>query len=112
MSFCVILSPQAEADFRGLYNYIEDHSPSGAERWRASFYAAIERMKSQPLTCGLAPESSDFPNDEIRQVLFRTKSGLTYRALFVIRQTVVHVLRVRGPGQDLVDIDDLPEWED
>lgn len=41
--------------------------------------------------------------DYIRQLLFKTSQGLTYRALFVIRDDQVLLIHLRGPGQDIMD---------
>jgi hypothetical protein len=48
-----------------------------------------------------APESNDHP-EPIYQVIFKTRRGRPYRALFVVRDRTVFILHVRGPGQDFV----------
>jgi len=64
------------------------------------------RLSEQGDTLGIAPEDADH-DETIYQIIFRTRRGLPYRALFVVRENDVYVLRVRGPGQDLVAPDDL-----
>lgn len=46
---------------------------------------------------------------EIRQLLFRTRKGRTYRALFDIQGKTVRVLRIRGPGQQLLAPEDFDD---
>ena len=43
--------------------------------------------------------------------MFRTHRGRIYRLLFVIRDNQVYLAGVRGPGQDVVSLEDvhLPE---
>ena len=52
------------------------------------------------------PEDEDH-EEEIRHILFKTRRGKTYRAIFIIRTDTVFVLHVRGPGQDLIAPDEL-----
>ncbi len=40
-------------------------------------------------------------------MLFGTKRGGTYRALFVVRGDVVHILCIRGPGEKAVTPKDI-----
>ena len=40
-------------------------------------------------------------------MLFKTRQGRTYRALFVIRGVSVHILCVRGPGERPVQPEDI-----
>ena len=54
----------------------------------------------------VAPESTYY-DYEIRHAFFKTRRGLTYRTLFVIANDSVHIIYVRGPGQDLVPPEDL-----
>ena len=50
---------------------------------------------------------ADILDRDIRQALFKTWQGRLYRALFVIVEDAVHVVAVRGYGQDLATLDDL-----
>jgi len=45
---------------------------------------------------------------EVKQILFKTKRGRIYRAVFHVKGTDVFVLRVRGPGQAPITKEDLP----
>jgi hypothetical protein len=44
---------------------------------------------------------------EVKQVLFKTKRGRIYRAVFHIDGADVLILRVRGPGQAPIAKDEL-----
>jgi plasmid stabilization system protein ParE len=106
MTYHVQPTAQAEADIDRIFNWLFDRSPEGARRWYETFWDSAERLKSLPLSCGVAPESDDFP-EEVRQMLFKTRRGRTYRALFVIRGDIVHILCVRGPGERPVKPEDI-----
>jgi plasmid stabilization system protein ParE len=101
MTYTVITLPQAEQEFEQRHAYIAKRSESGAASWANAFYTALKELESHPLATTLAPESADHP-EEIRQLLFRTRRGRTYRALFIVRDQSVFVLHIRGPGQDIM----------
>jgi hypothetical protein len=61
----------------------------------------VGELRKRADGCGLAPEDAEH-DSEIRQIVFKTRSGLPYRALFTIDGDQVHVIHVRGPGQDLI----------
>ncbi len=106
MTYRVEPTAQAEADIDRIFDWIFERSPEGARRWYEAFCKSAARLESNPLSCGIAPESDDFP-EEVRQMLFRTRHGRTYRALFVIRGDVAHILCVRGPGERPVKPEDV-----
>lgn len=108
MSWSVRLLPQADRDAIEIISYIARRSADGAQRWRDAFVAARERVRSNPYSCGVAPESSAL-RVELRQALFHTRSGRTYRAVFVVAGDEAVVLRVRGPGQRPLRRRDLPD---
>jgi hypothetical protein len=58
--------------------------------------------------CPLAAED-DHVEFEVREILFKTRHGLIYRALFTIREETATILHVRGPGQDLLDCVEIRE---
>ncbi|HPM79435.1 MAG TPA: type II toxin-antitoxin system RelE/ParE family toxin [Candidatus Anammoximicrobium sp.] len=101
MTYRVAVSEPAERDADRIYVWLRRRSPEGAVRWWQAFLGALERLKEHASGLALAPEADHF-DEPLRQVLFKTRRGRTYRALFVIRGRVVHVLRVRGAGQDRV----------
>ena len=106
MTYRVQPTAQAEADIERIFEWLSRRSPEGARRWYEAFWDSAERLKTFPLSCGIAPESGDFP-EQVRQMLFKTKRGRIYRALFVIRGDVVLVLCVRGPGERPVKPGDI-----
>ncbi|MFN0056659.1 MAG: type II toxin-antitoxin system RelE/ParE family toxin [Planctomycetales bacterium] len=100
------LLPAAEEEFAAIYKWLAERSPTGAARWFNRFTDALLSLESEPLRCGLAPEG-EFVEREIRQILFQTKRGRAYRALFVVINDSVFVLHIRGSGQPLMGPDEL-----
>ena len=105
-SFDVCFSNEAEDNIRTIKDWIAERSPQGAGKWIEALSQAAARLADSADCFGLAPEASAFDN-ELRQIIFKTRRGNTYRALFVIRQNVAHVLSVRGTGQDLLQPGDI-----
>ena len=106
MIYTIILMPSAEKGFQNQYNYIAERSESGAVAWSDAFFDALLKLETRPQHCTLAPESVDH-EEEIRQLLFKTRKGRTYRALFVIRGDTVLILHIRGPRQNLMRSDEI-----
>ncbi len=63
-------------------------------------------LRFEPERYGLAPEASML-TEAVRQRFFKTKAGRSYRILFLIVDVEVRVLRVRGPGQELMQLEEL-----
>lgn len=101
MSFRVHVLARAERELDAILVWLVRRSPQGAARWLAAFEDAKDRLASNPLLCGLAPEN-DFVDAEIRQAIFKTRRGRRYRALFTIIGEEVRILHIRGPGQRLL----------
>lgn len=106
MSFCVELSDRAYADLDRLAASLSERSPGAGDRFLACFEAALPRLETLPLTCGLAFENRESP-EELRHLLFGFRKGRRYRALFIMRGATVKVLCVRAPGEKPVDLTDL-----
>lgn len=106
MTYRIVVQPVAADDLRQLFLWIAQRSPEGADRWYRQWLKAVESLQRNPLVYGLAPES-EYVDADIRQVLFRTRQGRTYRALFSIYGDVVRILHVRGPGQAPVEHKEL-----
>ncbi len=106
MSYSVRLLPVAKADRRRIFYYIEERSLRGAESWELAYEASLVRLEASPYSCGLAPETDHF-NFDLRQLLFRTRSGLTYRLLFRVDDDRVTIYRVLGPGQPPLSSEDI-----
>lgn len=105
MNRTVIVLPAAKEDLYGILAWIKHRSPAGAKEWFRAWNDALQRLEREPLP-GKAPEDADH-DLEIRQLLFKTRRGRVYRAMFTIRDDHVVVLRIRGPGQDLLSSDEL-----
>ncbi len=106
MNFQVEVTKAAKRDLREILQWLRNRSPSGAETWYRRWGDVLVRLAEQADTLGLAPEDEDH-DATIQQVIFRTRRGLPYRALFLIEGQKVFILRVRGPGQDFVPPDEL-----
>jgi plasmid stabilization system protein ParE len=106
MTYRIVVLPVAADDLRQLYHWISERSPEGAIRWYRQWFKIVESLRRNPLASGPAPES-DFVDADVRQILFRTRQGRTYRALYSIDRDVVRILHVRGPGQPPVRPDQL-----
>ena len=101
MSYDVELSFRAERDLDRILGWIAERSPQGARNWLQRWKEVRRFLSERPESCRLAPESEDH-EEEIRHIVFKTRQGRKYRALFVIRGNCVFVTNLRGPGQDLV----------
>jgi len=97
---------RAQADVRSVAHWPNERSPQGAQAWLRAYDEMISRLEQQPESCGPAMESKDCDLD-VRQVLFKTRRGRVYRALFLIDNQNVYILRVRGPGQAPVKPEEL-----
>jgi plasmid stabilization system protein ParE len=106
MTYRVQPTAQAEADIDRIFAWLSERSPDGARRWYEAFLDGVQRLESSPISFALAPEDDEFDED-LRQLLFRTRRGRTYRALFVVRGDVVHILCVRGPGERPIKPEDI-----
>jgi plasmid stabilization system protein ParE len=101
MRYRVRLLNQAQRDLDEIIAWLHARSPLGAARWHAAFNVAQSNLARDPLVYGLAPENV-LVDESIHQILFKTRRGHTYRALFVIVGDEVRVLHVRGPNQPLL----------
>ncbi len=108
MKYRVTVLPEAAENVDCIYLWIAQQSPQGARRWYLRFLKVVESLRENPQTHAFAPEN-EFVEPEIRQVMFKSKRGLRYRALFRIIDVEVQILHVRGPGQDLLTRSDLPK---
>lgn len=100
--FKIVLSGEAQANIGSIYDWISQRSLQGANRWYRTLQGTLDSLKDSADHCAVAPESRHFL-EVIRSVTFRMRSGRTYRVLFTIDGTQIHVLYVRGPGQDFLE---------
>lgn len=106
MKFTVHELPKAQIDKRHIVAWLFQRSSQGAAAWLTAYDGMLERLRLAADSLPLAAENDHFEFD-IRQVLFKTRRGRIYRAIFFVEGLDVYVLRVRGPGQAPVYPDDL-----
>ncbi|MBD3676280.1 MAG: type II toxin-antitoxin system RelE/ParE family toxin [Planctomycetaceae bacterium] len=110
MSYQVVILSKAEEELQQILNWIKDRSQEGAKSWLVAFQQATELLKHDPLARSKAPED-EFMDWEIRQFLFKTPRGRSYRALFTVVDREIRILHVRGPGQADVSPDEISRDE-
>lgn len=98
MRYRVVVLGRASHDIARIYDGIAQRSAEGARRWLDPFDKAAASLEINPFIAPLALESGSF-DMESRSVLFRTRAGRTYRAVFTVVDDEVRILRIRGPGQ-------------
>lgn len=106
MSYDVLLLQRAEADVRHIAQWIFQRSPQGARAWLDAVDQLIDQLAERAGSCPVAVEETDC-HIPLRQALFRTRHGRTYRAIFTIVGQEVRILRIRGPGQPPLANDEL-----
>jgi plasmid stabilization system protein ParE len=106
MRYTVRTLPRAEFDAQQIYEWIRERSPDGARSWWLAFEHACETLERDPNSYALAPEA-EVTGRELRQMLFKTRRGRYYRALYVVIDDEVRIVRVRGPGQPDLMADEL-----
>jgi hypothetical protein len=104
----VIVVPQADGDMDVILDWLYKHSPTGAVTWHNRWLEVLDQLKKYADQCPIAPESA-ICRYEIRHLVFKTRSGREYRAIFAMQDDTVVVLHIRGPGQDIVSPDELRE---
>lgn len=99
--FRVEMSREARANLADIHAWIAESAPAGADRWLDAFEDAVSRLERYPLSFGLAPES-EFSQKELRQILFKTRKGRVYRAVYFVDGETVKITHIRGPRQRLI----------
>lgn len=84
----------------------ERKSPQGAAAWLQAFEDAATKLAHHPESYAFAPEARQLGRD-VRQFLFKTRRGCTYRGVYIIVGDEVLILRVRGPGQPPLQVDEI-----
>jgi plasmid stabilization system protein ParE len=106
MKFQVRVMPRAQDDVQQIIAWIKDRSLQGAENWYNAYQRMLERLAKQPLACGQAPEAVTLER-ELWQAMFKTRHGNLYRAIFLVEDSTVYLLRVRGFGQPPIERDEI-----
>jgi len=105
--FKVFVLRRATLDINSILFWISERSHAGAFKWMQSLSNAIIKLENSPEIFPFADEAV-LLGIEIRNLLFKTKSGRSYRLIYMIEDSgVVKVLRVRGPGQAPLDGDEI-----
>jgi plasmid stabilization system protein ParE len=102
----VIITKSAEADADEIYEWLRERSLLGATNWWNAFLRAVEALRKNAGSYGHAAESREI-GGMLREHLFKTKHGNAYRIVFITRDEVIHVLRVRSYGQTLLTRDEI-----
>jgi plasmid stabilization system protein ParE len=63
VSYSVRVLPRGKTDLRRIFFYIEQRSPEGAIRWEEALESGLDRLSSNPMIYGLAPEDDHFGFD-------------------------------------------------
>jgi plasmid stabilization system protein ParE len=107
MSFRVVLLRRARRDVDRIAAWIAERSLPGAASWIAAYEDALRRLQDNPTGYAVV-EDFEFPDDLIvRQFLFKTRRGRRYRGIFVIEVDEVRVLRICGPGEPPLTLDEI-----
>ena len=101
MIYDLLLSARLKQAIEQIIDYLAKRSPQGAAAWCEQWEKVLASLKQNPLQHGLAPESAEY-DAEIRQILFKTRRGRKYRALFTVVGSGVYVIDLRGPSQNLI----------
>ncbi len=101
MSHRIELSLRAQQDLDEIMHWLSEPSPAGAATWLHRFNEILTTLTDDPQSWSLAPENDDH-DEEIHHVVFKTRRGRKYRALFIVRDDVIFVTNLRGPGQDFL----------
>jgi plasmid stabilization system protein ParE len=107
MAFHVVFLGRAKREVHATMDWLKERSATGAAHWLQALEGATQRLEQNPLACGLADED-ELAQMEIRQILFKTRRGKPFRALFQVVGNEVRILHVRGPGQAPLTSGDVP----
>ncbi len=108
MKYQLRILKRAEADAHKIYEWIEERSPQGAQRWFIAFETAANKLLDNPFLWSLAPEN-ELVDYEVRQFIFKTKRGQMYRAIYTVIEDEIRILHVRGSRQDLMNDLEAPD---
>lgn len=106
MTLRVRVSQRGEQDADDIFLWIASRSRDGALRWYETYLSVLQELPEEAESSASASEADDLGWD-LRQKLFKTRRGNVYRLVFLIRDATIHILSVRGAGQDLLQRSDL-----
>ena len=108
MSRTLRILERARADVDAIFNWIAPLSVRGSISWYLAFRRAIDKIGESPESFAEAAESHRLARP-LREALFKTRRGRTYRIVFEVSESAIFILRVRGRGQAPLRRRDLPE---
>ena len=107
MRFRVVLLRRAFRDVDSIAAWIAQRSMAGAASWIVAYEDAIRRLTENPHGYGIADDCNLSEELILRQFLFKTRRGRMYRGVFVVVDDEIRVLRICGPGEPPLTLDDL-----
>jgi plasmid stabilization system protein ParE len=108
MSRTLRIGERARIDVDTIFNWLAPRSVRGAISWYLAFRRAVDKIGESPESHAEAAESHQLGR-RLRQALFKTRRGRTYRIVFEVSDTEIMILRVRGPGQAPLRGRDVPD---
>jgi toxin ParE1/3/4 len=106
MKFEAVALQRADIDIRRITTWIAERSLQGATSWLDAYELLVQPLETDAASCPVAMEDAEC-SIPLKQALFGTRHGRTYRAVFTIVGDQVRILRVRGPGQPPLSEDEL-----
>ncbi|MBL8851041.1 MAG: type II toxin-antitoxin system RelE/ParE family toxin [Planctomycetaceae bacterium] len=107
MTYRVVLLRRAANDVDRIAAWIAERSVPGAASWIIAYEAAVQRLVENPTGYALADDLDLSIDLKVRQFLFKTRRGSTYRGVFVVVDDEVRVLRICGPGEPPLTADEV-----
>jgi len=107
MRFRVVLLRRARRDVDRIAAWIAERSLPGAASWIAAYEDALRRLQENPTGYGVVDDFELSDDLIVRQFLFKTRRGRKYRGIFVVDDAEVRVLRVCGPGEPPLTLDEI-----
>jgi len=106
--FQVVVGPIAKEDLSRNANWWADnHSVDQAVKWIDAVELQLHDLVPNPERFGYAPENGLF-SYPLHQMLVGMGKRRSYRAVYTIKTTEVHVLTIRRAAQDTIEPADLP----
>jgi plasmid stabilization system protein ParE len=98
----------ARNDVDEIFGWLARRSVRGAVAWYLAFRRAVEGIAASPDLLEEAPESG-LLGRPLRETLFKTRRGRSYRIVVELSSAGIVILRVRGPGQPRLRRRELPD---
>ena len=86
MTYSIVLLRRADGDFHSIVYWLKKRSFRGAEHWRFALDDCLSEIARDPFRYERVTEEARSAY-RIRQVLFHTRHGNTYRIIFLVEQS-------------------------